>query len=312
VDGTGNVYVTGSSIGSSGFADYATIKYNGAGAKQWEARYNGPGNNDDEGQSLAIDGTGNVYVTGFSFGIGSSGLAYATIKYNNAGVQQWVARYNGTGNADDKANAMAIDGSGNIYVTGMSYGANGSYDYTTVKYNSAGSRQWVARYNAAGNNTDEAKALAVDGSGNVYVTGYSYGSNGFKDYATIKYLVSGASITFADPSSSEDMDFSESDGDEQVEIDRTTTLPTTFYLAQNFPNPYNPTTTIRFAIPSAGKVKLTVYNVRGELVRTLVDGEVSAGYHEVTFDASKLASGVYFYRLEAGSYVATQKMILAK
>ena len=69
---------------------------------------------------------------------------------------------------------------------------------------------------------------------------------------------------------------------------------------------------IHFNLPNAGKVKLTVYNVRGELVQTLVDGEMTAGYHQITFDARHLASGVYFYRLEAGVYKMTRKMILQK
>ncbi|MGH7456009.1 MAG: T9SS type A sorting domain-containing protein, partial [bacterium] len=96
-----------------------------------------------------------------------------------------------------------------------------------------------------------------------------------------------------------------------------TVSPASFYLAQNFPNPYgrlpfNPSTTIRFSTPSAGKVKLTVYNLHGEVVRTLVNGEMAAGNHLASFDGSDLASGVYFYRLEAGELTAIQKMILAK
>jgi hypothetical protein len=91
-----------------------------------------------------------------------------------------------------------------------------------------------------------------------------------------------------------------------------TVAPASFHLAQNFPNPFNPTTTIRFSTPSAGKVRLTAYNLYGEVVRTLVNGEMAAGDHLATFDGSDLASGVYFCRLEAGELVATQKMILAK
>jgi Secretion system C-terminal sorting domain/Domain of unknown function (DUF5122) beta-propeller len=91
-----------------------------------------------------------------------------------------------------------------------------------------------------------------------------------------------------------------------------TVAPAIFHLAQNFPNPFNPTTTIRFSTPSPGKVRLTVYNLHGEFVRTLVNSEMAAGDHLAIFDGSDLASGVYFCRLEAGDLVATQKMILAK
>ncbi len=89
-------------------------------------------------------------------------------------------------------------------------------------------------------------------------------------------------------------------------------LPADFVLQPNYPNPFNPSTTIKFAIPGAGKVKLAVYNLSSELVQTLVDGEMKTGYHQLTFDASYLASGVYFYRLDAGAFSATRKMILQK
>jgi len=89
-------------------------------------------------------------------------------------------------------------------------------------------------------------------------------------------------------------------------------IPDRYDLSANFPNPFNPSTTITFAMPDAGKVMLAVYNLSGELVQTLVDGEMKAGYHRLTFDASRLASGVYFYRLDAGAFSATRKMILQK
>lgn len=89
-------------------------------------------------------------------------------------------------------------------------------------------------------------------------------------------------------------------------------VPVTYALAQNFPNPFNPTTTIAFDLPQGGPVELTVYNLVGELVATLVDGPVAAGRHEVQFDASRLASGVYVYRMEAGQFSDLRKMILVK
>src|SRR4030095_4107949 len=140
----------------------------------WVARYNGPGNLDDGGHAIVGDNLGNVYVTGGSHGLGTD-LDYATIKYNSARAQQWVARYNGPANGWDRAAAIARDSSGNVYVTGQSLGLGTDYDYATVKYNSAGQQQWVARYNGPGNGEDDAVAIATDGSGNVYVTGQSTG-----------------------------------------------------------------------------------------------------------------------------------------
>lgn len=312
IDGVGNVYVTGHSFGLKGSQDYATIKYNSLGEWQWVARYNGPANSTDEARGLAVDAFGNVYVSGYSSAVLWNHDCF-TIKYNIAGVQQWTARYNGPGNGQDFGNALAIDAAGNIYVTGHSLGSSGSQDFITIKYNNTGVRQWIARYNAPANKLDEARDIAVDPSGNVYVAGYSLAANGKADYITIKYSSSSANAQIVEGEGDilEENEESESDED-RLAIDRKTTVPTSFVLSQNFPNPFNPTTTIRFATPSAGKVKLTVYNIYGELVRTLMDGEVAAGDHEVSFDASNLATGIYFYRLEAGAFTATQKMILAK
>jgi len=89
-------------------------------------------------------------------------------------------------------------------------------------------------------------------------------------------------------------------------------LPVAFELNQNYPNPFNPTTQIDFALPEASDVRLEIFNVIGQRVSILVNEQRTAGYHNVTFDASSLASGVYFYRIQAGSFVKTQKMMLVK
>ena len=193
LDSSGNVYVTGSSYGSGTYCDYATIKYNSAGVAQWVQRYNGTGNSDDMASSLAVDGQGNMYVTGHSYGSGTSSSDYATIKYNSAGVLQWITRYDGPGNnSSDQASSLAIDGQGNVYVTGYSDSSGiGECDYVTIKYNSAGVEQWVARYNGPGNGSNCAYSLVVDGQGNVYVTGISIGAGAYYDYATVKYNANG-------------------------------------------------------------------------------------------------------------------------
>jgi hypothetical protein len=83
-----------------------------------------------------------------------------------------------------------------------------------------------------------------------------------------------------------------------------------FTLSQNYPNPFNPTTTIRYALPHRSRVTLSVFNTLGQKVTELVNGDIDAGFHEVQFNANNLASGVYFYRLNAGSFMETNKLVL--
>lgn len=89
-------------------------------------------------------------------------------------------------------------------------------------------------------------------------------------------------------------------------------VPEQFSLSQNYPNPFNPSTTIRYALPSRAYVRLTVFNTLGQHVATLVNENQEAGYHDVRFDGSGLASGVYFYRIQAGTYLDTKKLLLLR
>ncbi len=89
-------------------------------------------------------------------------------------------------------------------------------------------------------------------------------------------------------------------------------VPATFYLSQNYPNPFNPSTTINFGLPKEAQVQITVYNILGQRVAMLVDQNMKAGNHQVTFNADRLASGVYFYMMRAGDQLFKQKMLLMK
>ncbi len=87
-------------------------------------------------------------------------------------------------------------------------------------------------------------------------------------------------------------------------------LPTRFALGQNYPNPFNPSTTILYELPKAGHVTLVIYNMLGQVVNRMVDAQQAAGSFKVKWDASNVASGIYFYRLQAGEFVDTKKMLL--
>jgi uncharacterized delta-60 repeat protein len=187
---SGNVYVTGGSVGATSNYDYATFKYSTSGVRAWFRRYNGPGDEVDYARAIAVDSAGNVYVTGESDSFGSTD--YATIKYSSSGERLWVRRYNGPGDSFDKSKGVAVDSAGNVYVIGESWGAGTGYDYATIKYSPSGERLWVRRYDGPVSGSDYGRAIAVDTEDNVYVTGMSFGgpTNGY-DYATVKYSPSG-------------------------------------------------------------------------------------------------------------------------
>ena len=207
-DSSGNVYVTGGTKGgldgntSSGDTDLFVIKYNSSGTKQWTKQLGSTVR--DSANGIAIDSSGNVYVTGVTFG----GLDWNTsagtndlfvVKYNSSGTKQWTKQLGSA--SSDFANGVATDSSGNVYVAGATYGGldgntnAGNSDLFVVKYNSSGTKQWTKQLGTA--EYDEARGVATDLSGNVYVVGGTKGklagasNSGRTDVFLIKYNSSG-------------------------------------------------------------------------------------------------------------------------
>lgn len=180
LDKVGNVYVTG--IIDLGTYDTVTVKYSPSGTRGWVARYGGSG--DDRPKGIVTDAGGNVYVSIESWA-GNTGQDIVTIKYNSAGVKKWSKRYAGTGNNYDGVGGLGLDAAGNILVTG--YSSRDTRGYVTLKYDPAGNKKWVKFYDGKDHSGAAADALALDSSGNVYVTGSSQGL-----IETIKYDASGA------------------------------------------------------------------------------------------------------------------------
>ena len=191
IDANGNSYVTGvtSQLNASAVYDIMTIKYNSSGVYQWQMIYNFA-DGDDIPEDITKDSQGNIYIVG-----GSAVMAYeipqdessgqntfTTIKYNSNFEQQWVKKYFGTGATKNaRGKNLKILNSNEIYVSGYAKEYGRDNDFVTIKYNSSGSVLWTSKYNRIGSYQDIQTSLSIDSYGNVYVTGYTYGTTYFQD-----------------------------------------------------------------------------------------------------------------------------------
>jgi len=291
LDKSGNAYVTGSTVAGSN-EDYATIKYSSNGAVLWTASYSGPGGGDDA-FAIVGDDRGSVYVTGESRGPGPTyTYDYLTIRYDAlSGDTIWTARYDGEGKGFDAALSIAVDHKGNVFVTGYSTGNSSGSDFATVAYDSMGLLRWAERYTSAGSFSDIAVGVDLDTAGHIYVAGRAHGGVELSNFVTIRYTDTGSPVSATSK-----------DGQR----------PEEFFLGGNYPNPFNPVTTIEFSLPKTARVRLAVYDMLGREVAILVDRELVAGRYSAAWDAAAQASGVYVYRMEAGGFVASKKLTLIK
>jgi hypothetical protein len=171
---------------------------------EWGSEYAGPGNGEDYATDVAVDGAGNVYVTGNSV---EGRNVFATIKYDGHGNEVWVAHYAEPAGFENYAKALAVDSSGNVYVTGTSGNSTLAMDFATIKYNPNGTELWVARYRPSGSTGwyPGSTLIAVDASGNVYVTGGCYKEAYHSNYTTIKYDTNGNLLWVATYNSPDNM-----------------------------------------------------------------------------------------------------------
>lgn len=336
VDNSGNIYITGLNNN-----DIYTVKLNSSGDTLWSADYNGSGNNTDQPNDMFVDDNGNLYLTGFSRqGTTYGSEDYITIKYNSSGIQQWARLYNGPGNFYDEARSIYVDSVKNVFVTGVSYGSGSGYDYETIKYDSSGNLIWSQRFNGIANNTDIGTAIRVDRSGNTIMGGITKSSANY-NLGILKYNSSGIQQWVAQYNTTTDSSNSTClmslDNLGNVYIGSTTLengtdydillakysdligisknknqIPNSFELGQNYPNPFNPETIIKYSLPKDEHVNIRIYNLLGSKISTLINDFKKAGNYFVKFDASKYASGIYFYEMTAGEFKAIKKMAIVK
>src|ERR1041384_5918358 len=190
VDRAGNVFVAGVSDATFSGGDYVLVKYTSQGAALWTARYHDDPGSFNEPTALAVDSSGNSFITGYSERP-SGHSKYVTVKFDRDGVRKWVTAQGSGSDSAGVATSIVLDPGGFLYVTGFSYASGTDMDYVTVKYNASGAEQWTARYDGPVHGVDIATGLGLDSSGNVYVTGYSAGEGTGYDYATVSYDAQG-------------------------------------------------------------------------------------------------------------------------
>lgn len=340
VDNSGNVFACGTDVVSNSFSEIVTLKFQPDGTQMMQEYLENGVDSNDAASNIAIDQQGNVFTAGYVETL-NQGSNIALVKYNNAGVQQWVRYYNGASNGNDAVRDMKIDAAGNICLTGYSYSSVSNLDYITIKYSTAGSLLWAARYIGdylAGDNI--ATGITLDDSANVYITGGSRESSTGSDIVTVKYNTAGSLQWVMKQNGSVNTSYQENgrciavdniknvfvagvnDASDGILIKYVqapigiqpngSEIPNEFVLKQNYPNPFNPSTNIEFSVPESGIVKLALYDILGREVSILIDQHMNAGNYSYRLNATGFSSGVYFCRMDSGNFTEIKKMILMK
>ncbi len=329
LDSLQNVYVTGYGLGPNFRNEYITVKYNTTGVEQWAAKH-------DAGRGaralkIGVDRENNIYVTGMVDSAEvNNHTKYRTIKYDRNGNELWYRNFNSMIYIMNIPFNMVIDGLNSPIVIGTSivkYSSNGSFVWAdtvrkgywgsvdeknnlyiagvradtglhwymqTIKYLPDGTRQWVLDFGGVPNENYSPSDIIYDNNSIYICANYEYnGQGGLDSVVLVKYSIPIGISNYNNQ------------------------IPGKFQLFQNHPNPFNPSTKIKFSIPAnikytKSKIELNIYDLTGKLVQCIFKGEIQSGHYEIEWNASQYASGVYFYSLKTNGYAETKKMILIK
>jgi len=288
-DNLGNIYLgtrTRNIEAGNSHEDFLLFKINPNGNTLWIRKYEPTTNSDSKIADLKVDDQQNVYVTGYSNFVLGGQKDWVTIKYNADGENIWTRIYDRHG-YDDLPVGLYFDKEGNILVGGSAkyQGFTGS-DYALVRYTPDGDMKDTCIYH--GSSQEYCKAMTIDDSDNVLFTG-TWGS-GFS-FGTMRLVPD--SITSVD--------------DDLIN-------PKEFSLSQNYPNPFSNSTTFKFSLNVPANVKLSVYNIIGQRVATIINENMEPGYYEIPWSPANgdhtLTNGIYYYKLEVGDKTFLKKMML--
>jgi hypothetical protein len=298
-DADNNVYAASpASVGENDYSDYLVFRLdNSNGNISWSKKLDGGNGGSDNVKSIHADNIGNIYLSGYSRYSGPRS-SHVLIKMNSSnGNLLWekeIRDYGTAGFHKFSINDFCLDDMGNFYISFPDIIDD------LKKYTPEGDILWSKDVPGAFRGSDytfdnwmdiHISAIIKDNNGKIYF-GCSGTEGGNSDLTDVM-----VAVLTEDPTSVGDDDHS---------------FPSRYSLAQNYPNPFNPSTKIRFRISEFGFVRLKIYDVLGNEVATLVNEEKPAESYEVNFDANNLSSGIYFYKLQAESFVATKKMVLLR
>ncbi|TKJ39983.1 hypothetical protein CEE37_09615 [candidate division LCP-89 bacterium B3_LCP] len=269
----------------AGNTDVYLIKTNAAGSEVWYQTFGESSN--EIGYSVQQTTDGGYIIAGFTSSYDPYDANVYLIKTNAAGSEVWSQTFGGSGEDIGKSIQQTTDGGYIIAGYTYSYGA-GERDVYLLKTDAAGSEVWSQTFGGGAYEHGYSVQQTADGGYIIAGNTISYGAGGY-DVWLIRVDSEGTYVESSMPNQ-----------------------PLSFSLLGCYPNPFNPTTVLRFQLQDASKVNLAIFDISGRKVVELINGWRDAGVHEVTFNGSGLASGIYIYQLHAGGFTASGKMVLMK
>jgi len=320
--------------------DFAVVRYNSDGSLDNTFDTDGKvttdfGSGTDWGYSVALQLDGKIVVAGFGY---SSTTKIAVARYNSDGSLDNTGFGSGgrvttaIGSSGDYGNSVALQSDGKIVVAGISYVSGSDADFAVVRYSGSSGPlpvelisftasissssielNWktATELNNYGFEIERSQKTEVSNQNNWDKIGFVHGhgnSNSPKEYSFTDPSVTSGSYAYRLKQIDNDGKFKYS---EAVEAN-VGQIPNDYSLNQNYPNPFNPNTTIAYDIPKTSLVRISIYDILGEEIKSLVNGEKSPGHYEIFFDAKELAGGIYYYSIKAGEFSQSKKMILLK
>ena len=268
--------------------NFVTLKYDDNGNLLWSRIFDSPVGAAEFVGGIEVDVNSNIFITGSTFTTFYHDVML--LKYSPLGDTLWIKTYDAGYVSDEMSYSIVVDTFGNAYVTGSSYSTTTLEDFITLKYDSFGNLLWEDRYipNSTPPGQDLSKSISIDKNNNVFISGSA-------ELRPVGYAIT--SIKYSQLT--------------EISVNNNTQVES--YKIMNYPNPFNPTTKIKYELPMSVHVLINIFNIIGEKIQCIVDERLVAGVYEVEFNGASFASGIYFYSFYIdGKLRISKKLILLK